>query len=427
MTFSRVSFLLAAASVAFVAAACDTATESENPPVAEGGVTYQAGIKAVIDQKCANCHQAGGIGPFSLETYEDVSAHINAVRSAIESGSMPPWPVKDDCNDYKNDRSLDPADKEKLLAWIDAGAPEGSTPEAEEGESAAGLSRVDRTLEMPVDYTPVMAPDDYRCFLLDWNEAETTYVTGFRANPGNASTVHHVIAYLIPPSQVAKYQALDAQEEAAGYTCFGGPGGGIDQETRFVGSWAPGTAGGDLPDGTGIRVEPGSKIALQVHYNTSHGSGPDRTSIDLKIDSSVEHEGVWQFFTNVEWLFGAGMEIPPMTSDVKHEYAMDPTGFVSAGKSFVIHSVGLHMHTLGQSIRLSVERPQTDAEACLLDIPQWDFHWQGSYDLEQPLVFQPGERLKISCTWDNPTDKTVRWGEGTGDEMCLGLIYYTVP
>src|SRR5689334_8549673 len=132
MTFARVTSILAAASVAFAAAACDsTPAASEDPAAPEGGVTYQAGIKAVIDQKCANCHNAGGIGPFSLETYEDVSSHVNAVRAAIESGSMPPWPVKDDCNDYKNDRSLDPADKEKLLAWIDDGAPEGSVPEAE--------------------------------------------------------------------------------------------------------------------------------------------------------------------------------------------------------------------------------------------------------------------------------------------------------
>jgi hypothetical protein len=33
-----------------------------------------------------------------------------------------------------------------------------------------------------------------------------------------------------------------------------------------------------------------------------------------------------------------------------------------------------------------------------------------------------GDTLSVSCTWDNPTDEDVNWGEGTGDEMCLGTM-----
>ena len=49
----------------------------------------------------------------------------------------------------------------------------------------------------------------------------------------------------------------------------------------------------------------------------------------------------------------------------------------------------------------------------------------------------PGDSLRLSCTWDNseanqpvidgqvaaPHD--VQWGEGTTDEMCLGVLYLT--
>jgi hypothetical protein len=38
----------------------------------------------------------------------------------------------------------------------------------------------------------------------------------------------------------------------------------------------------------------------------------------------------------------------------------------------------------------------------------------------------PGDKLRVECTWDNPTMKDVTWGEGTGDEMCLGTFYYTL-
>ena len=60
---------------------------------------------------------------------------------------------------------------------------------------------------------------------MDWPATTDTYITGFRANPGNAPIVHHVIAFLAQPSDVATYQQLDDADPAPGYVCFGGPGG----------------------------------------------------------------------------------------------------------------------------------------------------------------------------------------------------------
>src|SRR5439155_15290894 len=130
-----------------------------------------------------------------------------------------------------------------------------------------GLTRVDLHLEMPVEYTQAQNPDEYRCFLIDWPSTTNQYVTGFRANPGNSSVVHHAIAFLIQPEDVATYQQLDAADLAPGYTCFGGPGGPVE-DASWVGAWAPGTPGTMYPADTGLLVRPGSKIALQVHYNS---------------------------------------------------------------------------------------------------------------------------------------------------------------
>ena len=38
-------------------------------------------------------------------------------------------------------------------------------------------------------------------------------------------------------------------------------------------------------------------------------------------------------------------------------------------------------------------------------------------------VIGPGDRLKLSCFFDNPTDTAVNWGDGTTDEMCLATMY----
>ena len=164
-----------------------------------------------------------------------------------------------------------------------------------------------------------------------------------------------------------------------------------------------------------------------MHYNSlTGGPAPDHTSIRFRLDDSVSQEAFLQPWANPSWLVGDTMLIPAATSDVRHSFGQDPTVWFSGGKSIQLHSVGLHMHQLGKTARLSIQRADA-GETCLLDIPEWDFHWQGGYGFKSPVTLNPGDRLFLECSWDNPTMSDVTWGEGTGDEMCLGVFYYTVP
>ncbi|MDC3961949.1 monooxygenase [Polyangium jinanense] len=399
-------------------------------------VTYWEHIKPVLDAKCNNCHTQGGIAPFSLETYADAAPLRGLIKQTTEERTMPPWPAAKGCNDYLGDRSLTDDQITLLGTWADGGGIEGDP--AKEGapiDPGPGnpLSRVDRTLEMPVEYTPTKAPDDYRCFVVDWPDAETSYVAGFRANPGNARVVHHVIAYLVEPAQVAELEALDAAEDGPGYTCYGG----ANVKASWLGSWAPGSLGADTAEGTGIRVDPGSKIVLQIHYNTlAAGAEPDRTSVDFRLEKSVTKEAKIQPWANPSWLQGNGMLIPAGEADVKHAFAADPTALAPNPGPLTVYSAGLHMHTLGAYGSLRIERADGSSE-CLLDIPKWNFHWQGAYEFVKPMTLNPGDKLSLECHWDNTAEnqpvvdgvkmppKDVTWGEGTTDEMCLGTFYLT--
>ena len=91
-----------------------------------------------------------------------------------------------------------------------------------------------------------------------------------------------------------------------------------------------------------------------------------------------------------------------------------------------------HMHLLGSSIRLELN-PGTPRSRVLLDIPRWDFHWQGAYTLAEPVHAEPGDVLRVTCRHDVQrrhhgmhgvprTPRYILWGEGTTDEMCLGLL-----
>jgi hypothetical protein len=89
------------------------------------------------------------------------------------------------------------------------------------------------------------------------------------------------------------------------------------------------------------------------------------------------------------------------------------------------------MHLRGKAFRYEAISPDGSSEL-LLDIPRYDFNWQLSYRLAEPLTFPAGTKIKATAWYDNsknnpanpdPT-RTVTWGEQTYDEMMIGYIEY---
>jgi hypothetical protein len=95
------------------------------------------------------------------------------------------------------------------------------------------------------------------------------------------------------------------------------------------------------------------------------------------------------------------------------------------------------MHLLGRKITIEVN-PGTPRARTILDIPMWDFDNQGSRPTP-PIRLQRGDTVKVTCTHSQDLrdrlpafagqreDRYVLWGEGTTDEMCLGILLVTRP
>jgi hypothetical protein len=406
--------------------------------------TYEKDLKPLFAAHCVSCHTAGGIAPFALTTFEEVTAVKDAVQQAVESRRMPPYLAGADCTAYSDDERLSADEIAQVTAWVAAGAPRGAKTADLPAATQPTLPRVDLELSMPEVYSPHQSPDDYHCFVLDFPGAADQFVTGFHVKPGNPRVVHHVIAFLIQPDKAQQVAALDAAEPGPGYTCFGGPGGN-NSSVSWLGSWAPGGRASMFPDGTGLLVKPGSKVVMQVHYNTAaapEGERDDQTSIELALASSVKSRAWIIPWSSPEWARRGNMPIPAGQADVMHTWSLDPTQVLSYltsnqltnGQGIRIYSAGFHQHLLGTSGHLEIIRGDGTKE-CLLDVPRWDFHWQRSYSLEKTKLFRPGDQLGITCHWDNTeanqpviggvkrAARDVNWGEGTADEMCLGTFY----
>ena len=436
--------VIVAAEFALLAGVCATAcgTSSSSSPSAPAQLTYYHDVQPIIESKCQQCHNPTGIGPFAFETPNDVISRKALVSANVVDGKMPPWPPTDSCNAYAHDRSLSKAEISTISTWVAQGAAVGDPSDQVKGTPPKGMSRVDMTLQMPTTYTPDETPDDYRCFLIPWTPTTAQYVTGLGVRPGDPHIVHHAIAFVATPDQVAEYQALDAADAGPGWTCFGGPG--IKGTPQWLGAWAPGSLGEDFPADTGIFVEPGSQIVLQVHYNTANTPpAPDQTSVDVEVAGMVSKPAALIPYADPAWLKG-GMNIPAGAPDTSYKYSLDITVFASllsagvlqSGVPLTVYGAALHMHTRGVTANTVITH-RDGTTGCMLTIPSWNFSWQGMYMFAQPQVIGAGDELYLECHWNNtaanqpyvdgkqvaPTN--LNWGETTEDEMCLGLIYVT--
>jgi hypothetical protein len=91
------------------------------------------------------------------------------------------------------------------------------------------------------------------------------------------------------------------------------------------------------------------------------------------------------------------------------------------------------MHLLGASFSM-VLNPGTPTQRTILNVGQYNFDFQRGYNMSTPIKVVPGDKVQVNCTY-NPTlgqelpllrrvpPHFVTWGDGSSDEMCLGLMY----
>lgn len=405
------------------------------------GPTYHADIAPMVEKNCVTCHGEDGIAPFDLSTYDNLVPLAQVSIQEMETGSMPPWMPDPECREYEAERYLTDEEIALFRDWVDADMPEGDPADAPSGESEDQPHNFDATHSGGIDgYEPSdELVDDYRCFILDIEFEETSYMTASRVVPGADNLVHHVLVYVVDEANMERLHDADAAEDGPGYTCFGSPFPSADGDSSDpimpptqIGAWVPGMLPSFARDDTATRIEAGSSVVMQVHYNTLSASPEkDQTSFEMQVtDVEPSH------LTLTRPLAILDLDIP--AGDHKVTFTREFTNYGS--EPMTVEAVTGHMHGLGEHI--GVRHLQADgADRCVLDIPQWDFDWQQGYRFraDDLVELAPGDSLELTCVYDNSpqnqpvvdgerlTPRNVTWGDATTDEMCLLYINQVIP
>ena len=94
--------------------------------------TFSKDIAPILQRSCQNCHNAEGVAPMPLMTYDEVRPWARSIKRRTglgpRAGVMPPWFVEKDIGiqRFKGDPSLTGTEIAAIAAWADAGAPQGN-------------------------------------------------------------------------------------------------------------------------------------------------------------------------------------------------------------------------------------------------------------------------------------------------------------
>jgi len=389
--------------MAFVLGTMTAAQALANDAVDGTKVTFTKDVLPILQENCQDCHRTGGanlggmVAPMAFVTYQEVRPWAKAIAKEVQARNMPPWDASPEFQGvFKNERSLTEDEIATLVAWAATGAANGNPNDAPQPltfpESGGWqIGTPDLVVEMPEKYFVADDVEDlYITFNVELTEEqlpEDRYIKAIEFRPGS-SVVHHIIS---------------------------DPLGGL----------APGNDPTVFADGYYQELRKGTAVSFQMHYHKEPGPGTgvwDRSSAAVKFypkGEKPEHQIRTAVLGHMDFKIPAGDS--NYTDTIEESFDQD----------IEIISFSPHMHLRGKSAQYRAKYADGNVKS-LLDVPNYDFNWQTSYEFNDPPVLPAGTKVHLTMAWDNSADnphnpdptKEVVFGQPTTAEMMFGFMRF---
>ncbi|MFG0286768.1 MAG: redoxin domain-containing protein [Rhodopirellula sp. JB044] len=391
-------------------------------------VTYHQHINPILQTHCVECHREGEIGPFALDAYDEVAGWADMIAEVTRERRMPPWHAGPRSTaKFRNERTLSEQELDLLARWADTGTHEGQPTTRRSSDKASTTEHFGirdengRYWQLPcqpdhvfkITPKPVSIPATgevkYQYYRVDPGFEKDVWASAMQLRPGNRSVVHHILVFAREPGSS---QRLHAQR-------------------GFLDGYVPGYRAIPLAPGYAKRIPAGSELIFQVHYTPTGTPQQDLSEFAIveAEESEISHE------IRTDSVVQTRFQIPPGKSN--HEVTARGPAFPPNSQLLAMMP---HMHVRGKSFEYEMHTKRSwwssqKNSKVLLDVPQYDFNWQTSYILAEPMPLPEGGRFVGRATYDNseknlsnpdPT-ATVRWGDQTWEEMMIGYYHYAVP
>ena len=371
---------------------------------------YATEIAPIIAEQCASCHREGGIGPFAMDSHLMLQGWSPMIREVLLTKRMPPTQVDPYIGHFSNARYISDSDLQRLVHWIDAGAPRGGAdidpltelqfPDRREWQ----LGEPDFIVKAPTHEIPATGVLDYINVEVELPFEEDKWVRAVQYIAGDEAVLHHLLSYVTAPRE-----AVQGESPVA-----------INASPRFLEGYAPGKVDAiTFPQNTGVYIPQGHNLAMQFHYTPNGRATVDETLLGLYMhDDPPDYEN---FTQSVSGMF----RIPPFAGNhaASAEYVF--------AEDVVVTGLRPHMHFRGKDMKLSAELPDGSITE-LLSVPNYSYAWQPTYALEEPVNLPAGTMVHVTGTFDNSEynpanpdpSKELTFGLQSWDEMFIGYWTY---
>jgi hypothetical protein len=425
-------------------------------------------IAPILYSKCVMCHRAGEVAPMSLMSYDEVRPWARAIKNKLVARQMPPWYAEGEAGKWRNDRRLSQAEIDKVVAWVDAGAPRGSDsempapPRLAQGWNGPNGTPPDLIIEAPEMKVPAEGESPWQYAYVKLPVQGDIWVAASQVVPGNRAAVHHVLvtAMTLPPNAKVDAEGRMTLEQgssidpagrvstarAAAPPAAAGGGAGLG---GFSAGWEPGVdAAISYAPGVAEHLT-GTHLMFNLHYQANGKATTDKTRVGIwfaKGPITYASGGPGGAGFGNETFIVSGKELtgrfsaqvtqdilPPGLKTVPNIPAGEAnyrlTNLLPFRQETVVYSIQPHMHLRGKSMKYTAVYPDGHEEV-LLNVPHYDFNWQIVYEFAKPVTLPAGTTVRVEAAWDNSTnnkynprpDQDVFWGEQSWDEMLSPII-----
>ncbi len=385
-------------------------------------VTFNKDLAPLVFDRCASCHQPGGLGPFSVLTYASVRQHATQIGLLTKSRAMPPWRAQSDYGEFIGQHPLSNAEIDLIQRWIDQGEVEGDSrdlPPAPKLTDGWELGKPDLVVTLAEPFTlPAEGTSVFRNFVIPVSIDGVRYVKGLEFHSGNARVVHHANVRI---DRTAASRRLDEEDPAPGYEGLI-PRSAVYPDGHFL-AWTPGQVAPLLPKGLAWRLDPGTDLALEVHMYPSGKPEVVQPSIGLFFGPDPPER--------TPAMLRMGRQNIDIPAGEKNYTITD---------SFVlpvdveIQALQPHAHYRAHDVLCTATLPD-GTTTTLIHISDWDYGFQHLYRYVTPATLPKGTTLAMRYTYDNSADnprnpdhppQRVLWGPRSIDEMGhIGIQVFT--
>jgi hypothetical protein len=369
-------------------------------------ISYSDTIAPILKERCVACHLPNGIGPWAMTSYQMIRGFSPMIREVIRTRRMPPWEVDTSLAEIHASRGLTLEERKTLVHWIEAGSPRGDGEDpllaVKPLKEGWPLGEPDLVVQAPAFTVPATGIVEYQYPAITNPLDRDVWVRAVSIRPGETKVVHHV---LVGTSE----QDIPVGDQRLGAVFI-----------NYLMAYAPGAESYVYPEGTGVLVKAGGQIHLQVHYTAYGREVTDLSKVALYFHDEVPPQNLRQ-----QVVIGYDLQIP--AGEARHE----ERAYFEFDQPAIIYSLFPHTHFRGVETRFDVHLPDGTIEP-LLHVPRYDFNWQHTYTLAEPLKVPAGARLVHRSVYDNSAEnlanpdstREVPWGLQSHDEMLYGGFFF---